>query len=458
MYWGAGVLFYLRIEGARRSIIVTIITQKKMSLSSVATIARRYRALHFSADSLIILSRHQTAALAPPLHTWSCQRHAGGGFRRIFSTEGRPHPQQATINSSPQKFPSVSLIAGVFVVSSLLASLVISSSSSPISLSPRVLSNDSSPINKSELASSQSSGRTDIFINRWGGEGDLDDGGGVVPTGTSKVPFFPRNLFLPRPDDNWKSRSAPSSAGLGSGGALDTKNEEYVLLGLGIRTVSFLSIQVYVVGLYVAVSDLARLQECMVRSISTPTRQETTSLVGREKEDLSRMLADAKGSEQIWGEILKQNGIKTALRIVPTRSSGFGHLRDGWVRGIAARGKKEKFEDEDFAKALGNFKSIFGGTGMKGLEVGKGLLLLRGEDGALRVCLEKANNSDVSASRKGDAMALMGIVKDERISRLLWLGYLAGGSVASEEARRSMIEGVMEIVERPRGTLEGRVI
>lgn len=203
-----------------------------------------------------------------------------------------------------------------------------------------------------------------------------------------------------------------------------------------------------------AVSDLARLQECMVRSIST---REATTLVGREKDDLSRMLADAKGSEQIWGDILKQDGIKTVLRIVPTRSSGFGHLRDGWVKGIAARGKKEKFDDEDFVNALGKFKSIFGGTGMKGLEIGKGLLLARGGDGALRVCLEKAN-SDVGASRNGDAMAFMGIVKDERISRLLWLGYLAGGSVASEEARRSVVDGVMEIVERPRGTLETRVI
>lgn len=376
-----------------------------MSLSSVATIARRYRAFH-SADS-IILSR-QTAL------THTCRR----GFRRIFSTE-RP---QAII--SPQKFPSI--IAGVFVVSSLLASLAISSS-------PRVLTNDS-PI-KSELAS-QSSGRTDISIKRWG---DFDG----VPTGTSKVPFFPRTLLLPRPDD-WKS-SAPSSV-------LDT-NEEYLLLGLGIRTVSFLRIQVYVVGLYVAISDLARLQECMLRSIST---RETT-LVGREKDDLSRMLVDAKGSEQIWGDILKQDGIKTTLRIVPTRSSGFGHLRDGWVKGIAARGKKEKFDDEDFVNALGNFKSIFGGTGMKGLEIGKGLLLVRGGDGSLRVCLEKAT-SDAAVSRNGDAMALMGIVNDERISRLLWLGYLAGGSVASEEARRSVVNGVMEIVGRPRGTLETRVI
>lgn len=364
----------------------------------MSTIARRYRAISLSRKTVIP-------------HT--C-RH---GFRRIFSTE-RP---QARISS--QKLTSI--IASVFVVSSLLASLTFPSS-------PRVLTNDS-PV-KSEL-SLQASGRTDVPINRWG---DLDG----VPTGTSKVPLFPRTLMLPRtgtPDDR------TSSSGLG---VLDT-NEEYHLLGLGIRTVSFLSIQVYVVGLYVAVSDLARFQESMLRAISM---QEKTTLVRREKDNLNRMLVDAKCSEQIWGAILKDDCIKTALRIVPTRSSGFGHLRDGWVKGIAARGKKEKFDDEDFLSALGNFKSIFGGTGMKGLEIGKGLLLARGGDGTLRVCLEKAN-SYVGASRHGDAMALMGTVKDERISRLLWLGYLAGGSVASEEARRSVVDGVMDLVGRQRGTL-----
>lgn len=383
-----------------------------MALPSMTTIARRYRSLQSAATK----SLSRKTALA---HT--CRR----GFRRVYST-GHPQPI-----SSRQNFPSI--IAGVCVVSSLLAALDFSSSR-------RVLTTDS-PI-KSELAL-QASERTEITINR---RGELDG----VPTGTSTVPLFPRTLWLPRTGaaDDRKSSALPSGLG-----AVDT-NEEYHLLGLGIRTVSFLNIQVYVVGLYVAASDLARLQEGMVRAIAMPG---ATTLVEREKEDLSRMLADAKDSEQIWGTILKQDVFKSALRIVPTRSSGFGHLRDGWVRGITVRGKKEKFDDEDFVNALGDFKSIFGGTGMKGLEIGKALLLARGGDGALRVCLEKANGN-VGASRNGDAMALMGVVKDERISRLLWLGYLAGGRVASEEARRSVVDGVMDLVGRPIGTVETRVI
>lgn len=383
----------------------------KMTSPSMITIARRYRSLQ-PADTM---SLSRKTAL-----THTCRR----GFRRVYSTE---HPQR----TSCQKFPPI--IAGVCVVSSLLASLAFPSS-------PRALTNDSSK--NTELAL-QASARTEIKINR---PGELDG----VPTGTSTVPLFPHTLWLPRTGaaDDRKSSALP--AGLG---VFDT-NEEYHLLGLGIRTVSFLGIQVYVVGIYVAVSDLARLQESMVRAIAMPG---ATTLVEREKEDLNRLLTDAKGSEQIWGTILKRDGIKSVLRIVPTRSSGFGHLRDGWLKGITARGQKEKFDDQGFVNALGNFKSIFGGTGIKGLEIGKALLLARGGDGVLRVCLEKAN-AGFGASGNGDAMALMGVVEDERISRLLWLGYLAGGTVASEEARRSVVDGVLDLVGRPIGTVETRVI
>lgn len=369
--------------------------------ASTTKIARCYRPFQ-SAD---ISSLSRKTALIRTGRRW---------IKRAYSTE---HPQTVTIR---QKFPSI--LVGACVVSLTLATLAFPSS-------PRALSNDATINSKLAL---QAPGRTEIKIT---GSGDLD----AVPTGTSSVPLFPRILWLPRTRAGGEEKSSGPLAGLGG---LDT-NEEYRLLGLGIRTVSFLSIEVYVVGLYVALSDLERLQEGMIRAIASPG---ATKLVEQEKVDLSRMLADANGSEQIWGTILQRDGIKSVLRIVPTRNSGFGHLRDGWLKGITARGKKEKFDDEDFLFALGNFKSIFGGTGKKGLEIGKALLLARDGDGALRVCLEKANG-DFGKSRNGDAMALMGIVKDERISRLLWLGYLAGKNVASEGARRSVVAGVMNLVE-----------
>jgi hypothetical protein len=55
-------------------------------------------------------------------------------------------------------------------------------------------------------------------------------------------------------------------------------------------------------------------------------------------------------------------------------------------------------------------------------------------------------------------MRWMGRVVDERVSRLVWLNYLAGKTVSSEGARQSIVDGLMAIVERPVGTVVQRVV
>ena len=277
-----------------------------------------------------------------------------------------------------------------------------------------------------------------------------------VYTGTSTVPYFPRTVTIPASKKPSTSPALPAGTG--------SENEEYHLIGLGIRTVSFLSIQVYVVGMYIAVSDIATLQQRLTRK--TTESDTATALVPSEKEKLKGMLLDAQMSEEVWDEVLRDGGIRTVLRIVPTRGTDFGHLRDGWVRSITARSqarakkaaaagqpgtetKSESFEDEQFGDAMALFKSIFGGKGKRGLGKGKALMLERDGRGTLAAWIE------------GDAPGTffkMGEVKDERISRLVWLGYLAGKSVASEGARQNIVEGIMEFVERPVGTVETQVV
>ncbi|KAL8899896.1 MAG: hypothetical protein Q9207_005967, partial [Kuettlingeria erythrocarpa] len=245
------------------------------------------------------------------------------------------------------------------------------------------------------------------------------------------------------------------------------------LLGLGIRKVSFLRIQVYVVGLYVAKSDLPKLQEGMVRAFFTSSAQgdstvsSATTLVDDEKTQLRKLLVeggkDGRG-EKIWDEVLKASGVKSVLRIVPTRNTDFGHMREGWVRNIQSRsgaqgkggvlGEKER---EGLAESVTEFKGIFGG-GRKGVDKGKVLLMSRGADGGLGVWVE--DEVPEQAEKKGERgeMKYLGGMKDERISRLVWLGYLGGNNVASEDARQNVVEGVMDIVERPIGTLETQVV
>ncbi|PQE18168.1 chalcone-flavanone isomerase protein [Rutstroemia sp. NJR-2017a BBW] len=242
-----------------------------------------------------------------------------------------------------------------------------------------------------------------------------------VPTGTSTVPFFPRHLLFPE-------RANPP--------------EEYQLLGLGVRTVSFLSIQVYVVGIYIATQDIASFQASLIRHIAGDG---ASTLVAGEKDKLRAELYDPEKGEALWSAVLKESGARTLVRIVPTRNTDFGHLRDAWVRGLTARAQKDRtgYGDEGFAQAVGEFKKVF----QKG-EVPKGreLVLVREGKGNLEVWIEG----------KGIRKRL-GVVGDERVARSIWLGYLAGKTVSSEEARKSVVEGVMEFVERPVGTVEAQV-
>lgn len=259
-----------------------------------------------------------------------------------------------------------------------------------------------------------------------------------VATGTSTVPTFPKLVTL-------SSLDAPAGAAVVAG----LGSQEYQLVGLGVRTVSFLRIQVYVVGLYVAVADIAKLQERLVRKVDPVA----TALVPAERQRLREILLDADRGEQLWDEILRDGGIRTALRIVPTRNTDFMHLRDGWVRGIAsrtqarARAGDRSFDDDGFGASVNDFKAIWGSGARKSAPKGGTLMLTRDAQGRLAVWFEEKEGS-----------VRLGGVEDERIGRLIWLGYLAGKNVSSEEARRSVVDGVMGFVERPVGTVAQQVV
>ncbi|EXJ73060.1 uncharacterized protein A1O5_04209 [Cladophialophora psammophila CBS 110553] len=268
-----------------------------------------------------------------------------------------------------------------------------------------------------------------------------------IATGTSSIPFFPRIIHIASD----VPPSTPTSAN--EGGQSDV---EFQLIGLGIRTVSLLSIQVYVVGLYIAVPDIAALQQRLVQAAVPPSESVATTLVPSEKSQLKELLLDPERGEQIWNEIIKDGQLRTAFRIVPTRNTDFMHLRDGFVRGITARSahfasvkSDDSFQDESFGAALNEFKSAFGGSARRKLPKGDILLLVRDAQGKMTVW-----NED---NKKGDRVQ-MGVVADERVGRLLWLGYLAGKNVSSEDARRNVVEGCVEFVERPVGTVATQVV
>ncbi|KAF2708709.1 hypothetical protein K504DRAFT_467943 [Pleomassaria siparia CBS 279.74] len=285
----------------------------------------------------------------------------------------------------------------------------------------------------------------------------------LVPTGTSYVPYFPKTITIP-------TTTGPESV---------ESEAEYTLLGLGIRRVSFLSVQVYVVGLYIRNSSLSTLQNHLINTVN-PT---ASALIPGEKEDLRKALLDTDKSTEIWGSILSRRGADApdmALRIVPCRGTDFKHLQDGWMRGIASRTDEvrrkqsdlirqqaaeskqlalpkpvdeSEFSDESFGLSMKEFKTLFQGRGKA--PKGSVILLTRDSQGALGALYQnfiKTNNGE-----KAGELVRLGKVADERVSRLVWSMYLAGKNVSSEEARQNIVDGCIHIVERPVGTVETMV-
>lgn len=264
-----------------------------------------------------------------------------------------------------------------------------------------------------------------------------DQGNEIVPTGNSVVKAFPRLITL------------GGSGSENANGLVATTDHEYTLVGLGMRTVTFLGIQVYLVGWYVATQDIAKLQHYLVKKINPLA----TTLIPSEKDELRQKLLDPKEGEQLWDELLRESGCRSVFRISPVRDTDFHHLRDGFVRAIAARSNLEKqaYNDEAFGESMKDFKGLFSrGKVPKQRE----MLLCRDAKGQLRVTY----TSDTAVAGEPQGRQSLGLVADERLSRLLWLNYLAGKAVASEPARQNIIEGVMEFVERPVGTVATQVV
>ncbi|CAJ2510346.1 Uu.00g050490.m01.CDS01 [Anthostomella pinea] len=250
----------------------------------------------------------------------------------------------------------------------------------------------------------------------------------VVPTGNSTVPTFPRTLDLAIGADEGQEK---------------VSGVEYTLVGLGVRTVSFLGIQVYMVGYYIATPDIAAIQSRLNKEINPVA----TTLVPSEKDELRKALLDPERGEKLWNSILQETKPRSVFRIVPVRNTDFPHLRDGLVRAITARsqGNNAKYGDEGFGMAMKEFKAMF----TKGsLPTHSEMLMCRDAAGALTITYDDGKSG----------MATVGRVEEERLSRLLWLNYLAGSKVASEQARKNIVEGLMEFVERPVGTVATQVI
>lgn len=194
--------------------------------------------------------------------------------------------------------------------------------------------------------------------------------------------------------------------------------EKYTLLGSGVRSVSFLGINVYAVGMYIAEKDLPKVKQV---------------LDGYTEEQL---LNPETGGELI--SLLLSAGVKLDIRIVPVRNTDCGHLRDGIVRKIMQHPRfKEEGNNEHFGSGLQELKQAFGRK--MSIPKNKVLHMTRDADGVMNVAFYKADKED-------DISAIdLGNVKNSLVTEFLFLQYLSGNNPSSEGLRQSAVKSLAEL-------------
>ncbi|KAF5094168.1 hypothetical protein D0Z00_003678 [Geotrichum galactomycetum] len=215
---------------------------------------------------------------------------------------------------------------------------------------------------------------------------------------------------------------------------LDLPQDKYQLLGVGVRTVSFLSFHVYALGIYIAERD---------RQLAHDVLAEAKVLDPEHEGSLESALLDHDQSTKIISHLLDHD-ISLDLRIVPVRNTDFSHLRDGFVRQILAHPlfkQLSRLEDEAVGESLG--------AGVNDLKVAFSRKLKAPKSTILHMTRLKTGELAMSyyqGKNEKDAEVLeLGIVKDKNLSKILMLQYLAGKNVSSESARVNAVEGLAKL-------------
>lgn len=143
---------------------------------------------------------------------------------------------------------------------------------------------------------------------------------------------------------------------------LQHRGAEMCLVGLGVRRVTFIGINVYVAGLY-AERD----------AVEAAARAHAACAPSAEAIDIERQVRE-------WLD----TGVAVGVRVVPVRATDFAHLRDGFVRAVNTRAKGA---DAEAAREIG-----------AGVQVLKGLFP--------RARIARGSALDLFAKRDGGAFRL----------------------------------------------------
>ncbi|EGW31889.1 uncharacterized protein SPAPADRAFT_141465 [Spathaspora passalidarum NRRL Y-27907] len=194
----------------------------------------------------------------------------------------------------------------------------------------------------------------------------------------------------------------------------DQFQEDFHLIGYGVRTVTFLQMRVYAIGIYIAQRDIPKATKILTK-------------LGHDK------LTTPAESPEVIAELLA-NDVKFMARISPVRDTDFNHLRDGLIRSILAHPKSKEL-GEKLTSGLDQFRELFRG---RRDSVPKNHLL----------CLETRTGGKLSVSYVNTMTketVPLGVVDEPSVSNQLFLQYLSGVKPLSEPLRKSCVHGLLSL-------------
>lgn len=218
--------------------------------------------------------------------------------------------------------------------------------------------------------------------------------------------------------------------------AADQGEPRFRLVGLGVRTVSFLRVRVYVAALYI---DEHKLQSHLAQSSSSDSQ--------------------ARSLEQSIKELL-DSGTSAVIRIVPVRNTDFNHLRDGFIRALQNRLKKaikqSRLEQDSplesqFQQAIQQIKESFPrGSVPKGSPLDLVVLPTSGSARPARAALNFEYDGQVfgevrASNTPADAKTDKGVDAGFTVARELVLAYFADEGEISTPFRKSVQEGLKQL-------------
>lgn len=196
-------------------------------------------------------------------------------------------------------------------------------------------------------------------------------------------------------------------------------NTSFDLLGAGVRSVTFLGLKVYGIGLYLSTEDIPQ-----VKQVISATN------------DFDSALKDPELSTEFISKLLDLH-TRFAVRICPVRNTDFTHLKDGLIKSILSHplSKSGSPVKDEVSRGLEQLRDVF--QGKKGSVPKNHLLWIEVlKDGKVSISYEDTKNNKLRH---------LGVVEEPMVGKVLFLQYLSGKKPLSEPLRTSCNEGWLKL-------------